>query len=103
MKWDESPWAPWNLAYTTRDGYLTLAESALWDLELRHPKVVQRTGGDVYLRLDRLWKVVRHPQRAFYLLVPAEEPAPAARPEPAAPATEDTGAAQPAAPRAAPA
>jgi hypothetical protein len=84
VKWDESPWAAWNLPYTTRDGYPTLAESTLWELELRHPKAILRRGDDVYLRLDRLWRVVRHPQRAFMLLVPAEEPVTATQPEPTA-------------------
>jgi len=68
-------WSRWNLSYTTRDGAAVLAESSLWQLELQHPGTVERTpDGELYVHLDRTYRVAKLPDRAFRVLTPAERP-----------------------------
>jgi hypothetical protein len=72
---DADRWARWNLSYTTREGRPVLAEASLWQLELQYPGAVERTpGGELYVHLDRTFRVEKVPYRAFRVLVPAERP-----------------------------
>ena len=74
MTWNENPWAPWGLLMSTRDGLPTLAESMLWELEARHPQAVRRSGDQLFLHLDQVYRAVQHPDRAFLSLVPVGPP-----------------------------
>jgi hypothetical protein len=57
-----------------RDGKPALAETALWFLERRHPEAVKREGGEIYLHLDRVYRVVRQGDRSWVALEPAPRP-----------------------------
>lgn len=80
MIWNESPWAPWGLMLSTRDGFPTLAESMLWELEGRHPQAVEHRGEETFLHLDKIYRVEVHPHRAYLLLI--EVPGAPRRPAP---------------------
>jgi hypothetical protein len=72
---DSERWARWNLSYTTREGRPVLAEASLWQLELQFPGAVERTAdGELYVHLDRTYRVEKLPDRAFRVLVEAERP-----------------------------
>jgi hypothetical protein len=66
-----NPFLRWNLALSPRDGRLAITESGLWTLELQHPEVFDREGGELYLHLDRPYRVVKQGDRAWFHLVPA--------------------------------
>jgi hypothetical protein len=84
MTWDDSPFARWGLLHSMRDGFATLAESTLWELEARHPQVVERRGDEIFLHLDHIYRVATLPDRAYVLLVEVPgEPRRAQRPHPA--------------------
>ncbi len=85
-----NPFARWGIALSEREGLLTLTETTLWWLELKHPETVERDGGEIYLYLDRPYRAVPQQDRAFLKLFPApyrERKKPAAPPPAAAPAT----------------
>jgi hypothetical protein len=67
------------LPWSERDGLPTLAESMLWELEARHPEVVRRSGSETSLLLDRVYRVVEHPDRSYVSLVAISEAAHDAR------------------------
>ena len=80
---DLNPWARFGIALSTRDGQPALSETALWFLEGRHPEAVERVGGETYLHLDRVYRVVRQGDRSWVALEPA--PQRQRRPPPAPP------------------
>lgn len=70
--WDTNPWAPWGLAFGTRDGVPIVTETGIWYLLARHPEAVERVSDDeLWLYLERPYHAVRVPDRAFYRLAPA--------------------------------
>jgi hypothetical protein len=75
MRWDASPWTPWGLPWSERDGLPTLAEATMWELLARHPEVVRRAGNQTFLDLDRVYRVLEHPDRAYVSLVAVPESA----------------------------
>jgi hypothetical protein len=68
-----NPWARWGVALSMRDGQPALAETALWYLELKHPELVERDGGETFLHLDRVYRVVRQGDRSWVALAPAPQ------------------------------
>ena len=66
-------WGPWQLTYSTRDGYPVLTETALWQLTAQHPEALERAGDELYVYLDQPYLVLRLPDRAFRTLVPAPD------------------------------
>lgn len=71
---DPNPWSRWGLIYTLRDGLPALTETALWQLAGEHPEAVERAGpSEVFLHLDRTYRLLRLPDRSFCLLEPAPE------------------------------
>jgi hypothetical protein len=73
----ENPWAPWRLYYSTRDGLPTLTATNLWHLAAAFPDVVERVSDDeVYVHLDRPYRVRRLADRDYMELLPAPDRAP---------------------------
>jgi len=70
---DLNPFAPWGVSLSRRDGQPALTETILWTLELTHPEVVERDGGETYLHLDRTYRVVPQADRAWMRLEPAPD------------------------------
>lgn len=68
---DLNPWARWGIELSYRDGRPALTETTLWTLELSHPEAVERDGDQIHLYLDRTYRVVPRPDRAWMTLEPA--------------------------------
>jgi hypothetical protein len=66
-----NPFAPWGISLSQREGRPALTDTILWTLELDHPDTVERDGDEVYLYLDRTYRVVRRADRAWMTLEPA--------------------------------
>jgi hypothetical protein len=66
-----NPFARWGIALSARDGKPALTETALWQLELAHPEAVEREGDEIFLHLDRVYRVVTQQDRSWMALVPA--------------------------------
>jgi hypothetical protein len=60
----------WNLALSFRDGRPAITEAGLWSLELQHPEVFDREGDQLWLHLDRPYRVVAQGDRAWSRLEP---------------------------------
>jgi hypothetical protein len=67
-----NPWERWSIIHTTRDGYPILTETALWQLTAQHPEVIERVSPtELYVYLDRPYRVMTLSDRSFCELVPA--------------------------------
>jgi len=66
-----NPWSRWGIALSNRDGRPVLSETALWFLELKHPETIDREGDQLYLHLDRPYRVVGQGDRSWVRLEPA--------------------------------
>ncbi|MBI5067081.1 MAG: hypothetical protein HZB56_02495 [Deltaproteobacteria bacterium] len=66
-----NPFSRWGIALSEREGLLTVTETTLWWLELKHPEAVERDGDEIYLYLDRPYRAVPQQDRSFLKLLPA--------------------------------
>lgn len=71
-----NPWAPWGIIQATANGRPVLTETNLWHLRATHPDRYEERDGARYVRLDRRYRLMDVPDRAYWSLEPAPEPAP---------------------------
>jgi hypothetical protein len=69
-----NPWHPWGIVQSYRHGRPVVTETQLWHLVAHHPAAVERASdGEMYLHLERPYRVVKLPDRAFMALEPVPD------------------------------